>query len=248
MALRSLLACQRVRSLCFPSGLYRIYLGQLQATFHRTRSCHKPPYTDFACSFRRARHAGIHRTCRTPRDPRWIIYLAIGLFRLGFFIQLVPQSVVVGFSSAAAAIIVISQLPTFSRHIFYTTRTGTPEHRELVERLPALSFFTLLAGIIAATLLLVGKKLPKVFPSALFVLIFGIVASYLLHLGEHGITLIATVPSSLPSFVLPSFRGTIPFSDTEGRYHCARRFRSDTCDREKSHLQRQKNRLTPIKN
>src|SRR6185312_1717453 len=37
-----------------------------------------------------------------------LIYLLMGFFRLGFFLHLVPQSVVVGFSSAAAAIIVVT--------------------------------------------------------------------------------------------------------------------------------------------
>src|SRR3989344_4701016 len=40
-----------------------------------------------------------------------VIYLLIGIFRLGFILQLVPHSVVFGFSSAAAVIIIITQIP-----------------------------------------------------------------------------------------------------------------------------------------
>ena len=133
-----------------------------------------------------------------------IIYLLMGFFRLGFFLHLVPQSVVVGFSSAAAAIIVISQLPTF-------LGLALPQHElvlqnvwELLAHLPATSFLTFIVGVAAAVLLLGAKKLPKVFPGALVVLIFGIAVSYFFHLGDAGIALIARVPSSLPFFVLPS--------------------------------------------
>jgi len=139
-----------------------------------------------------------------------IIYLAIGLFRLGFFLQLVPQSVVVGFSSAAAAIIVITQLPTFLGISFTQHELVLQNIAELIEHLPTLSFFTLLAGIIAAMLLLAAKRLPKVFPGALVVLALGIAASYLLHLSDHGIVLIANIPSSLPSFALPPL-SAVPF-------------------------------------
>ncbi len=133
-----------------------------------------------------------------------LIYILMGLFRLGFFLHLVPQTVVVGFSSAAAAIIVITQLPTL-------LGLSPPQHElvfqniaELIVNMPGLSLFTLIAGIVAISLLLGAKTLPKNFPSALVVLALGVGLSYMLDFGGHGIALIAKVPSSLPTFTLPS--------------------------------------------
>ncbi len=60
-----------------------------------------------------------------PRTPEYIqlaallaflvgcMYLLMGFFRLGFLLNLVPHSVIQGFASAAALIIIVSQIPTF---------------------------------------------------------------------------------------------------------------------------------------
>ena len=139
-----------------------------------------------------------------------IIYLLMGLFRLGFVMHLVPQSVVVGFSSAAAAIIVTTQLPAL---------LGIPsgQHdlvfqniKELLLAAPHLSILTLAVGMAACILLLLSQKLPRAFPSALFVLVSGVAAGYFLGLGDLGVALVAKVPSSLPTFSLPSL-SAIPF-------------------------------------
>lgn len=139
-----------------------------------------------------------------------IIYLIMGFFRLGFFLHLVPQSVIVGFSSAAAAIIVVTQLPTFFG-------ISVPQHElvlqniaELFTHLPKVSIITLVVGLISIGFLLVAKRLPKIFPGPLVVLAIGIGASYFLNLGDHGIALIQKVPSSLPTFTLPSL-AAVPF-------------------------------------
>jgi sulfate permease, SulP family len=138
------------------------------------------------------------------------IYLLMGFFRLGYIMHLVPQSVVVGFSSAAAAIIVITQLPAL---------LGIPSERhelvfqsilDLVFALPNLSMLTLGVGLGACVLLLSFQRLPKIFPSALVVLAVGIGATYLFDLGELGLALVAQVPSTLPSFTMPSL-AAIPF-------------------------------------
>ncbi len=133
-----------------------------------------------------------------------IIYILMGIFRLGFFLNLVPQSVIVGFSSAAAGIIVITQLPTLlgisvSQHDLVLQNIAN-----LAINIPHLSPLTFIIGLSAALLIVVSRRLPSVFPGALVVLVVGIVSSYMLNLGNFGIALIAHVPSSLPNFILPS--------------------------------------------
>lgn len=139
-----------------------------------------------------------------------LIYLLIGFFRLGFFLHLVPQSVIVGFSSAAAAIIVITQLPTFLGITFPQHELVLQNIAELITHLPKFSLVTFGIGASTALLLFFSKKLPKVFPGALLVLAIGIGASYLLNFGSHGVALIAQVPSNLPAFMLPSLLA-VPF-------------------------------------
>lgn len=137
------------------------------------------------------------------------IYLAMGLFRLGFLLNLVPQSVIVGFSSAAAAIIAITQLPTLFGISFQQHELVLQNIWQLLLGLPHASFITAIVGAATALLLVASKRLPKMFPGALMVLAVGILASYLLDLGNFGVALIQHVPSSLPSFAFPSF-ATVP--------------------------------------
>ncbi len=134
-----------------------------------------------------------------------IIYLLMGLFRLGFILQLVPHSVVFGFSSAAAVIIIITQIPSLlgisvAQHglVFETVWN-------IVRTLPSLSFPTLAVGVCALSLLLFSRKLRDLFPAALIVLAASMLADFVFSLGGHGVELVGTVPQSLPSFSLPWF-------------------------------------------
>lgn len=132
-----------------------------------------------------------------------IIYLLLGLFRFGFIMHLVPQSVIVGFSSAAAAIIVTTQLPTLLGISPAQNDLVFQNIRDLALAIPHLSFATAAIGVVAALLLITSRRLPRTFPGALVVLIIGIAISYVLNLGSHGIALVAQVPSSFPTFSFP---------------------------------------------
>jgi SulP family sulfate permease len=131
------------------------------------------------------------------------IYFLMGILRLGFFLHFVPQSVVVGFSSAAAIIIVITQIPNF-------IGISIPQHELVFENiaglllnLPRASLITTLVGMLSVGLLFAAKKLPKVFPGALVVLVASVIAGYVLHLDTRGVALIQHIPSSLPMFTFP---------------------------------------------
>ena len=111
--------------------------------------------------------------------------------------------VIVGFSSAAAAIIVTTQLPTLLGISPAQNDLVFQNIRDLVLAVPRLSLLTVLVGGLAALLLIASRRLPRIFPGALIVLITAIAAGYFLNLGSHGVALIAQVPSSLPSFSVP---------------------------------------------
>ena len=134
-----------------------------------------------------------------------LIYLLMGVFRLGFILQLVPHSVVFGFSSAAAVIIVVTQIPSL-------IGVGVAQHdivfqsvADIVRVLPSFSFWTVSIGVSAMALLFFSKRLPDIFPGALLILGAGVFAGYLLPLGSHGVALVGVVPQSLPSFSWPWF-------------------------------------------
>ena len=132
------------------------------------------------------------------------MYLTLGMLRLGFVMRAVPNSVITGFSVAAAAIIVISQLPTLLG--LTTTRHDLviQDVFALIRGLPHLSLIATSLGIGTFALLLLARRLPRTFPTALAVVGGGIALSYLLHLDETGIALVSTIPPGLPSFTLPA--------------------------------------------
>ena len=132
-----------------------------------------------------------------------IIYFLIGIFRFGFIIQLVPHSVIVGFSAAAALVILVSQIPTF-------LGITVPQHdillqnvSEILRSAGSLSNIAFVVGALSLATLVALRKLPKTFPTALIVLTIGVAAAYFLHLGDHGLPLVGEVPRSLPIFTWP---------------------------------------------
>ena len=132
-----------------------------------------------------------------------LIYLIMGLFRLDFVLQLVPHSVVVGFSSAAASIIVLSQLPTLLGLALTQRDLVADSVIDIILNLPNISLITAAVGAATLLLLFVSRRLPRTFPAAFVVLVSGAGIGYLLNFGELGVSLVKTVPESLPMFALP---------------------------------------------
>ena len=86
------------------------------------------------------------------------LYLLLGLFRLGMIMYFISHSAVKGFTSAAALIIIATQLPHFlginvSRHEYIL-----PMLLEMVKSLPALHFPTFIIGLLAFVLILSRKN------------------------------------------------------------------------------------------
>lgn len=132
-----------------------------------------------------------------------IIYLILGFFRLGQMIHLVPHSVIAGFSTAAALLIVISQVPAL---------LGIPSPQydvvlqnivALVRAVPHLSLLTSLIGILALVFLIFTRRLPRAFPSALVLLTVAILAGYGLHIDQYHVAIVGLIPRGLPFFALP---------------------------------------------
>jgi SulP family sulfate permease len=134
-----------------------------------------------------------------------ILYLAIGLFRLGEIMSFISHSAVKGFTSAAALIIIATQLPHFlgvtvSRHEYIF-----PMLIELAGQIPLVHIPTLAIGIVSLAILYGIKRFWPKFPSALVALVIatGLVALFQLHL--TGVAIIGQIPSGLPRPHLPPF-------------------------------------------
>lgn len=138
-----------------------------------------------------------------------VIHIVLGVGRLGFLVNFLSHSVLVGFTAAAAIIIGFSQV----KHIFGISTARTEQFHETVlevgRNIGDTNGATLTLGLLAfATLFLLKKFVPR-FPAALLVVIGSILAVELLDLESRGVTVVGDIPDALPAFGLPDFDGSL---------------------------------------
>ena len=133
------------------------------------------------------------------------IQLLMGLFRMGFIISFLSKPVIIGFTSAAAVIIGLSQLKYIlgielsqsnQLHIFI---------QSLINSNSSLHFMTIIISITSVVFILLIKKLNHKIPSALIAVILGILWVYFNGLDKQGVSVVGVIPEGLPSFQTPSF-------------------------------------------
>ena len=133
-----------------------------------------------------------------------VLYLGIGLSGLGVAMSFISHSAVKGFTSAAAVIIIGTQLPHFmgltvSRHEYIFSMLS-----EIVKGLPSLHIPTFAMGLVAFAIIYGIKKYRPNFPAALLALIVTSGALAVFHLHEYGIAIIGKIPQGLPHLYFPS--------------------------------------------
>lgn len=124
----------------------------------------------------------------------------LGFFRLGFIINFLSHPVIAGFTSAAAIIIIVSQL----RHIL---GIEIPHFEQLYETIiygfqnfASANIYDLILATGSFLLILIGKKVNKNIPTALITVIIGISLVYFFKLDDKGVHILGKVPTGLPSF------------------------------------------------
>ncbi len=134
-----------------------------------------------------------------------VIQLLFGLLRLGGLVSLLSRPVLSGFVSAAAVLIVASQLkPIFGLDMprtsyLYDTAVAFFRH------LASFHWPTAALGIGTLAVLLLGKRyLPRA-PVMLSWIVLVTLLVYLLRLDRTGMVVVGTIPSGLPPFSLPAF-------------------------------------------
>lgn len=143
------------------------------------------------------------------------LQLLIGSLKLGFIANFISHPVIAGFTSAAAIIIIVSQLgdvlgisiprmEKIHQSCFYVC--GHLKETNL------LNFGICLSSI---AIIIILKKITRAIPGALIVVILGILLSYFFQLEQYGIKIIKDIPKGLPIFLLPeltyeNFRALLP--------------------------------------
>ncbi|MCS7083379.1 MAG: SulP family inorganic anion transporter [Aquificaceae bacterium] len=129
-----------------------------------------------------------------------VIRLAIGLAGIAFFIELISNSVIVGFTSAGALVIALSQ----AGHLLGFKITQSTHIYEVIvdifSKISQVNPYTLLVGVLAYLIIYVVKRINKLLPGALAAVVITSLLSYFLNLQQYGVALVGDVPVGLPSF------------------------------------------------
>ena len=133
-----------------------------------------------------------------------ILYLAIGIFRLGAVMSFISHSTVRGFTSAAALIICATQLPSLLGISVHRHEYLFPMLYDILTGLPATHVPTLIVGLLAFAIIFVAKKYRAAFPGGLAALILTSIPLFIFEWHERGIAVIGPTPAGLPHFQVPS--------------------------------------------
>lgn len=128
-----------------------------------------------------------------------LIQMAAGIFKLGKFIRLVPQPVMLGFVNGLAIVIFLSQLEQFK----FVTDEGTKQWLEANQ-------IAIMFGLIVVTMAIIQflPKLTKAIPSALVAIV--VISLVVIFFGVDTRTVgdVATIAGGLPEFSIPE----VPFT------------------------------------
>lgn len=133
------------------------------------------------------------------------LQLSMGVLKLGFLVNFLSRPVISGFTSAAALIIGLNQLP----HLLGVTSGRSNQIHKLLSGLAKVvgevHLGTLAVGLTATGALMALKKWAPRIPGALVVVVASTVASWAFGFQNLGIKVAGVIPGGLPSFTLPTW-------------------------------------------
>jgi SulP family sulfate permease len=138
-----------------------------------------------------------------------VIHLVLGFGRLGFLVNLLSHSVLIGFTAAAAIIIGFSQV----KHVLGVAVPRQEQFADTVravgEQLGEIHGPTLAIGVASLVVLLAAKRVIPRLPAALLVVAGSTLAVDLLDLEAEGVAVVGDIPDSLPVFGVPDTPGSL---------------------------------------
>lgn len=135
-----------------------------------------------------------------------VIQITLGLFKMGFLVRFVPNSVMTGFLNGVAVLIILGQLRDFTGfHSEYSNRVAQALHTAL--NIKDFVFPVLIIGLATILLILLFGKIKRL--SRYSLVLAMLLASALAALPFFSMVPlvgdVTDVPNALPKFVLPDF-------------------------------------------
>jgi len=129
--------------------------------------------------------------------------VAASALRLGFVANFISEPVLIGFKAGIAIVIVVDQIPKllgihFPKGAFFQNVLS------IVANVPHASLLTLLVAAVTSGLLIAMERFTPKLPAPLIAVGVAIAGVTLLGLASHGVEIVGTVPTGLPSLTLPT--------------------------------------------
>ncbi len=196
------------------TGLYTAFIATIVAAiFGSSRFLNTGPVA-MTCLLSASVLYGLHLE---PQTDEWVAHMAllallvglirlgIGLFKMGFVVELISHSVVIGFTSAGAMVIALSQFGhLFGFPIEKTTHIITVI-TDIIKKIGLTNPYTFFIGVLAFTIIMVSRKISKYIPGALIAVIVTTLINYHYKLYEKGVAIVGEVPQGLPDPTPPMF-------------------------------------------
>ncbi|WP_370618635.1 SulP family inorganic anion transporter [Mumia sp. Pv 4-285] len=131
-----------------------------------------------------------------------ILGIVAGLCRLGFLSSFISEPVLKGFIIGLALTIIVGQVPAMlgidkPAGSFFEKLWG------IIVHLGDVQGPTLAVGAVALVAILVLKRFAPLVPASLAVVLLGVLAVVVLSLDDHGVDIVGTIPSGLPTVGVP---------------------------------------------
>ncbi len=150
-----------------------------------------------------------------PQTDQWVSYMAllalmvgiirisISILRLGFIVDLISNSVVLGFTSAGAMVIALSQFGHLFGYPLAKTTHILTVFIDLISKLSQTNPYTLGIGVLAYALIWGSSKISRYIPGALIAVVVTSLLTYKFGLQSKGVAIVGEVPQGLPDPTLP---------------------------------------------
>ncbi|MCH3881730.1 MULTISPECIES: SulP family inorganic anion transporter [Tenacibaculum] len=131
------------------------------------------------------------------------IQFLMGVFRLGFIVNFLSKPVITGFTSALALIIGANQFKNLLGVDFIQSDQIHILIQDIWQQVATFNFNTSVIGLVTVLIIIVFRKINKKLPSALFVVILGILIMYFFGKNLIDVSIVKEIPSGLPKFTIP---------------------------------------------
>ena len=133
------------------------------------------------------------------------IQLLLGFLRMGFLVNFLSKPVISGFTSAAAIIIIFSQLKNLLGIRVQESSRFFILLQECLREIQHVHPLTLLLGLGGIVTIILLRKWDRRIPAFLIAILLGTLLVALFRLDEHGVAVVGAIPKGLPAFRVPAF-------------------------------------------